>query len=271
VDEAHAEAAEFWNGFAAKYNARPGKRTIDLLPDLIGDLDGQLDGSIVLDLACGAGRGSRVLAEQVGDTGLVIGVDLTAAMLDEAEKENGLPNIEYVEAPAEATGLADDAVDHAFCNLGLMLFPSAEDALVELRRVVRPGGTARFAVWGRPEHSSMMTLAVGAANRVGVELPKPPRSNFYLGTPDALGAVAQKTGWSLTASSSSAVRFPYPSGAAACEDLGFTPDDDNPRFRPAVGDKWEAFCAAAEQVADERLEGVGHLQLDILIGVLGDP
>ena len=270
MDEAHAEAAEFWAGFAAKYNAGPGRRTVELVPELIGDLGDRLAGAIVLDVACGAGRGTRQLAEAVGQTGLVVGVDLSESMLDQAEAENDLPNIEYVQAPAEATGLADGAVDHAFCNLGLMLFPSAPAALTELRRVVRPGGSARFAVWGRPEHSPMMTLAAEAARRTGIELPTPPRTNFHLGSPEKLAAAAEGTGWRLARTARSSVRFPYASAEAACADLGYTPDGAPPPFLPDLGERWPVFCAAARAVAEERLEGTGSLQLDILIGVFED-
>lgn len=270
MDEAHAQEAEYWNGFAPKYNAGPGQRTVELVPRLIGALKGQLQGAIVLDLACGIGRGTRQLAEAVGERGLAIGVDLSGAMLDEAEVENDLPNIEYVQASAEATGLADDAVDHAFCNLGLMLFPSATAALTELRRVVRAGGSARVAVWGRPEHSSMMTLAGEAARRIGLDLPTPPRTNFHLGSPDALSAAAEGTGWRLAQSEPSTVRFPYTSAEAACEELGFSPDGAPPPFLPDLGDRWPLFCAAAKDVAAERLEGRGWLQLDVLIGVFED-
>ncbi len=268
MDEAHAEAEAFWESFASRYNDRPGRRTVEVVPALIADLD--LAGAIVLDLACGIGRGSRIVADAVGEDGLVVAVDLTPAMLAQARDENDLPNIDYVQGSAEATGLADGAVDHAVCNLGLMLFPSAPAALRELRRVVRPGGSLRVGVWGRAEDSSMMTLAQAAAERVGVSLPQPPRSNFYLGSPEALEAAAEGTGWRLHRSQRSEVRFPYATAQEACADLGLTPDDANPRLRPAVGDDWDALCAAAEAVAAERLEGRGFLRLDMLLGVFGD-
>lgn len=266
MDEAHSEALTFWNGFAESYNARPGHRTITLVPQLVGDLAGALGGAFVVDLACGAGRGSRMLAEEVGDDGLVLAIDLTPAMLEAAEAENGLPNIEYLEAPAEATGLSDDAADHLFCCLGLMLFPDARSALVEGRRVVKPGGTFRAAVWGDPAHSSMMTLAGEAAERLGITLPKPERSNFYLGTDEALRAECEGTGWTLRESRKSAVTWPYEDAAEACKDLGYTVEDPSPRMLPAVGEeRWPAFCAAVEEVAAERLAADGVLRLDITL------
>ncbi len=264
---------DFWNAFAEAYNASPGKRTVSAVDALIGDLAGKLGGAQVLDLACGAGRGSAKLAPEVGPDGSVLGVDLSDAMLRAARQEREHEQVSFEQGSAEAVPAEDAAFAHAFCNLGLMLFPDAPAALRELRRVVRPEGSLRVGVWGRPENSSMMTTAGEAARRSGAELAKPPRSNFYLGTAEALAGVAEGTGWAVTSSSYVTVRFPYASADDAASDLGLGADDPKSRLRDALpAESWPAFAAEARGVLSERLEaGDGALELEILVGVFGAP
>lgn len=261
----------FWNTFAERYNAAPGRRTVDAVDALIGDLAGKLEGARLLDLACGAGRGSAKLAPEVGRTGSVIGVDLSDAMLKAARAEREHDQVAFRQGSAEAVPAEDDAFDHAFCNLGLMLFPDAVAALNELRRVVRPPGTLRVGVWGRPENSSMVTAAAEAAERAGIELPQPPRSNFYLGSDEALREVANGTGWALRTTGWYDVRFPYTSADDAADALGITVKDPASRLVDSLpAEQWPAFVEAVRGVYAERLEaGGGALHLEILTAVFG--
>ncbi|MGH9270268.1 MAG: class I SAM-dependent methyltransferase [Ilumatobacteraceae bacterium] len=88
-----------------------------------------------LDAACGTGRHAIHLHAAGWE---VIGVDATPAMLDRARAK--APEVRFQPADLLALPLAD-AVDLVVCSLALTHVPQLETAIIELARVVRPGGT----------------------------------------------------------------------------------------------------------------------------------
>jgi arsenite methyltransferase len=114
-------------------------------PFALGDLE---PGQTVLDLGCGAGTDLLVAAQMVGPQGHVIGVDMTASMLDRARQsatEMGLANVELKEALIETLPLADASVDVVISNGVIDLVPDKEAVFAELDRVLRPGGRLQVA------------------------------------------------------------------------------------------------------------------------------
>jgi arsenite methyltransferase len=100
-------------------------------------------GSVVLDLGCGAGTDLLIAAQMTGPTGRVIGIDMTASMLDRARAsatEMGLANIELHESLIEALPLDDASVDVVISNGVIDLVPDKDAVLDEVDRVLRPGG-----------------------------------------------------------------------------------------------------------------------------------
>ncbi|WP_304451553.1 methyltransferase domain-containing protein [Nocardiopsis sp. YSL2] len=126
-------------------------------------------GESVLDLACGTGVVARTAAAQVGPTGSVTGVDVSADMLDVARA--GEEPIAWVCAPAERTGLPDRSFDVALCQQGLQFFPDRPAALAELHRVVAAGGRVALSVWcdpGTPGYTAVReALALHLAESTG--------------------------------------------------------------------------------------------------------
>jgi len=104
-------------------------------------------GEQVLDVACGTGLVTSAASEAVGPAGRVVGVDLSGQMVDAAQ-ERGLANVDFVRMDAEELALPDARFDVVLCALGLMYMPDPARAVREMRRVLRPGGRAVFAVWG---------------------------------------------------------------------------------------------------------------------------
>ena len=107
-------------------------------------------GRAVLDVACGPGTVTRLVAQCVGPSGSVIGCDLSPAMLDLARSKAPLEAsapIEYLKCPADALDVLDSTVDVVTCQQGLQFFPNRPTALAEMRRVLRPGGKLGIAVW----------------------------------------------------------------------------------------------------------------------------
>ena len=105
-------------------------------------------GSIVLDLGCGAGTDLLIAAEMTGPAGRVIGVDMTATMLDRARAsaaEMGVTNVELHESLIEALPLDDASVDVVISNGVIDLVPDKDAVLDEIDRVLRPGGRLQVA------------------------------------------------------------------------------------------------------------------------------
>ena len=102
-------------------------------------------GETVLDLGSGAGFDSFLAAARVGPEGRVIGVDMTAEMLDRARenaKKGGYSNVEFREGEIENLPLEDNAVDVIISNCVINLSPQKERVFSEAFRVLKPGGRA---------------------------------------------------------------------------------------------------------------------------------
>jgi SAM-dependent methyltransferase len=105
-------------------------------------------GSVVLDLGCGAGTDLLIAAQMTGPTGRVIGVDMTAAMLDRAgasAREMGLENVELHESLIESLPLDDASADVVISNGVIDLVPDKDAVFDEIDRVLRPGGRLQLA------------------------------------------------------------------------------------------------------------------------------
>ena len=105
-------------------------------------------GAVVLDLGCGAGTDLLVAAQMTGPEGRVIGVDMTASMLErtaESAREMGLPNVELHESLIEALPLDDASVHVVISNGVIDLVPDKDTVFDEIDRVLRPGGRVQLA------------------------------------------------------------------------------------------------------------------------------
>jgi SAM-dependent methyltransferase len=108
-------------------------------------------GERVLDIACGTGLVAFDAARAVGPDGHVLGVDISGRMVDFAEQRARAVNISnsrFLRMDAETLDLPDARFDVLLCALGLMYMPDPEQAVREMRRVLRPGGRICLAVWG---------------------------------------------------------------------------------------------------------------------------
>ena len=100
-------------------------------------------GETVLDLGSGAGLDCFLAARQVGETGRVIGLDMTDNMLELARTNQGklgLTNVEFRKGEMEAMPLADASVDVIISNCVINLSPDKDAVFRESFRVLRPGG-----------------------------------------------------------------------------------------------------------------------------------
>jgi 2-polyprenyl-3-methyl-5-hydroxy-6-metoxy-1,4-benzoquinol methylase len=142
-------------------------------------------GMHVADIGCGIGSVSCELARLVGDSGSVIGIDLSSAQLKiaaSAAEEAGLRNIEFVEASATEIPYEAGDFDLVFCRLVLTHMPDPELAIREFQRVVRPGGkVACEELIGPQAFSSPTTLAYARLSAIVTEFGKDRGVDYAIG------------------------------------------------------------------------------------------
>jgi ubiquinone/menaquinone biosynthesis C-methylase UbiE len=137
-----------WANLEGLLYAEARTRAIELL-----DLQ---PGARVLDVACGTGANFALIQQRIGDSGELVGVDVTPQMLDQARARvarAGWSNVRLREAdvcerPAERLGEPFDAV---VCTLGLSVIPEWQQAWGAMVSAVRPGGRLAIMDAGYPE------------------------------------------------------------------------------------------------------------------------
>jgi ubiquinone/menaquinone biosynthesis C-methylase UbiE len=100
-------------------------------------------GEWVLDLGSGGGIDCFLAARQVGETGYVIGVDMTPAMLEKANASKikmGVKNVEFRRGQIENLPVVDNSIDVIMSNCVINLSPDKRAVFNEAFRVLKPGG-----------------------------------------------------------------------------------------------------------------------------------
>jgi len=116
-----------------------------------------LSGMTVLDLGCGTGRDVYIASKLVGESGSVIGVDMTSEQIETAMKYQeeqrerfgyAKSNVRFCRGYIEdlkSLGIEDNSVDVVISNCVINLSPAKERVFKEIYRVLKPGGELFFA------------------------------------------------------------------------------------------------------------------------------
>jgi SAM-dependent methyltransferase len=164
------QAAEAWHRWGPTLHS-----WLDPVTQLMLDLARVEPGGHVLDVATGAGEPALSIAERVGASGSVLATDISSNLLEFAQRsasERGLSNLETRVMDGEHLDLPDESFDVVTSRLGLVYFPNQQQALTEMRRVLKPGGRVAAIVYTTPQNNPFFSIPVSII-RQRAQLPPP--------------------------------------------------------------------------------------------------
>ncbi|MCU0322742.1 MAG: arsenite methyltransferase, partial [Chitinophagaceae bacterium] len=100
-------------------------------------------GDVVIDLGSGAGNDAFIARAETGETGKVIGIDFTPAMIEKARynaEVRGIHNVEFRQGDIEQMPVTSNVADVVVSNCVLNLVPNKNAVIKEIFRVLKPGG-----------------------------------------------------------------------------------------------------------------------------------
>ena len=249
----HARQVEAWNGaMGAQWAANEARTERGLAPVLEALLQwsAPTQGMRIVDVGCGAGGTTLALANAISPTGEVIGLDVSAVILDAARTRLAdTRNARLELADALTWTLDGPPADLLFSRFGVMFFGNPVAAFANLRRALKPAGRFAFAAWAALEDNPWINLPLQAALTV---IPPPPPADpeepgqFAFGNPARVPRILHDAGYSPVRHRAFDFTMRYPSDDLARTAAGLTnmgqlarilrdrPDDERSRAADAV-------------------------------------
>lgn len=100
-------------------------------------------GDVVIDLGSGAGNDAFIARHETGETGKIIGIDFTPAMIERARRNaevRGFNNVEFRQGDIEKMPVTANTADVIVSNCVLNLVPNKDGVMKEIYRVLKPAG-----------------------------------------------------------------------------------------------------------------------------------
>lgn len=167
----NAEQFEYWNGEAGKRWAQEDETMARLLRPVSAAL---LDHAGVegcrnaLDIGCGGGSQTMMLAEQLGPGASVLGVDISEPMLEVARSKtagagDNRADVTFMQADAASHSFETDDFDLAFSRFGVMFFDEPAAAFSNIRKALRPQAHLAFCCWQALKDNDWTRIPLQAA------------------------------------------------------------------------------------------------------------
>ena len=172
--ELAAEQAAYWNGpggtmWLGAYD-RIRRGIADFSEVALRAANAQ-PGERVLDVGCGTGGTTAELAQAVGATGHVQGVDISETLVGAAQAQK-LANASFAVGDATTWPFEAGAFDLVFSRFGVMFFADPVLSFRNLRGALRPKGRLIFACWREPRENGWMMAPLMAAYKHVPKLPQ---------------------------------------------------------------------------------------------------
>jgi SAM-dependent methyltransferase len=151
TDASNAQQIEYWNGPVGERWARLQER-IDLHMEEITDaalgFAAPQRGERILDVGCGCGTTTFLLAFRAGRDGAATGIDISVPMLNVARSRAMAQNADIVFMEADASTYDFQPVfDLVFSRFGVMFFADPVRGFANIRQALAPGGRLIFVCW----------------------------------------------------------------------------------------------------------------------------
>jgi SAM-dependent methyltransferase len=182
----NADQIAYWNGPGGqRWADRQQSQDILLAPvaDAMIERARTKAGERIVDVGCGSGATTIALAQKVGPSGHVLGIDISAPMLDRARQlaPKGAP-VEFVLADATIYPFEPASFDLLASRFGVMFFAEPAISFANMRGALRPSGRLAFACWREPRDNPFFMTPLQAVYK---HVPKLPQQD-----PDAPGPFA---------------------------------------------------------------------------------
>ncbi len=200
----NSEQIDYWNGEAGERWASYDDMMSRLLAPIAESLLEQLapgSARAALDVGCGGGSQSLLLAQRLGEGAKVTGIDISAPLLDVARRRAAaIPEqLDFLQADAAIHRFGEGSYDLLFSRFGVMFFDDPEAAFANLRRALVPGAPLLFCCWQSLRDNPWTWLAVQAALE-HVPAPPPPQPGepgpFAFADPGRVNAILDSAGFS---------------------------------------------------------------------------
>ena len=205
---ANSEQIEYWNGEAGKRWAQDD----DTMARLLGPISqalldhAPLEGcTSALDVGCGGGSQSLMLAQRLGESARVLGVDISEPMLEVARRKAETPaagraSLEFLRADASSHAFPPGSFDLLFSRFGVMFFDDPVAAFTNMRGALL--GKLAFCCWQAVKDNDWVRIPLKAALQ-HLPPPEPPPPNapgpFAFADPARVTSILESAGFSNVA------------------------------------------------------------------------